>query len=185
MGSIAYKVMRSVAVPVCLVRAGISEEMIYAKSHGNTIMVALDGTKRAESVLPHVEALVKQLGNDKMEVVLLRVCEPPEISSDYPYSMPLKWEEHVEQEKVKSKLVAGVYLAEVSQWLKNAGIRVRAELPMGKTAEEIIKYANRSETSLVVMSTHGRSGISRWAYGNVAEEVMLGTLTPVLMVGLK
>ncbi len=138
MGSIAYKVMRSVAVPVCLVRAGISKEMIYIKSHGGTILVPLDGTRQAESVLPHTEALVKQLGADEIEVVLLRVCEPPEISSDYPYSMPLKWDEHVEQEQIKCKLVAGVYLAEIGKRLKDAGIRIRTELPMGKPAEEII-----------------------------------------------
>lgn len=183
MGSVAYKVLRSSKVPVCLVRAGITEEMIFNKSQGNKIMVPLDGTKLAESVLPHVEALVKQFGADKMEVVLLRVCEPPVISADYPSSMPLSWEEHVAEEKIKCKLVAGVYLAEVGKRLKNAGLRVGTEVLTGQPSEEIVDYASQDHISLVVMATHGRSGISRWAYGSMAEQVMLKTFTPVMLVG--
>ena len=183
MGSVAYKVMRSVKVPVLLIRAGITEEMISEKMCGGTILVPLDGTKRAESVLPHVQELVKQFGEDEMEVVLLRVCEHPDISSDYPYSMPVSWEEHVEQEQVKCKLVAGVYLTEISKELKKAGIKVRTELSLGKPADEIITYANKNNSSFIIIATHGRSGISRWAYGSVAEQVMLGTFAPVMLVG--
>jgi len=184
MGSVAYKVMRSVKVPVLLIRAGITEEMISEKMRGGTILVPLDGTKRAESVLPHVQELVKQFGDDEMEVVLLRVCEPPDIPSDYPYSMPVSWEEHVEQERVKCKLVAGVYLTEIGKELKKAGLKVRTELSLGKPADEkIITYANENNSSFIIMATHGRSGISRWAYGSVAEKVMLGTFIPVILVG--
>ncbi len=183
MGSVAYKVMRSVKVPVLLIRAGITEEMISDKMRGGSILVPLDGTKGAESVLPHVEELVKQFGVDEMEVVLLGVCEPPDISSDYPYSMPISWEEHVEQEQIKCKLVAGVYLAEIGKEIKKAGLKVRTELLLGKPASEIIAYASENNSSFIIMATHGRSGISRWAYGSVAEEVMLGTFTPILLVG--
>jgi len=185
MGSIAYKVMRSGKKPVCLIRAGIKEKTVVEKANGNTVLVPLDGSKRAESVLPYVEELVKQIGLDKIEVVLLRVCEPPKVSSDYPSSMPLSWEEHVEREQIGCKLVTGPYLAEVGKRLKDAGFRVQTEIPLGKAAKEIIKYAEKNESSLIAMSTHGRSGISRWAYGSIAEKVMLGTLTPVLMVGQK
>ena len=183
MGSVAYKVMRSVKVPVLLIRAGITEEMISDKMRGGSILVPLDGTKGAESVLPHVEELVIQFGVDEMEVVLLGVCEPPDISSDYPYSMPISWEEHVEQEQIKCKLVAGVYLAEIGKEIKKAGLKVRTELLLGKPASEIIAYASENNSSFIIMATHGRSGISRWAYGSVAEEVMLGTFTPILLVG--
>ena len=91
----------------------------------------------------------------------------------------------MEREQIKCKLVTGPYLAEVSKKLENAGLRVKPTIPLGKAAKEIIKYAEKNENSLIAMSTHGRSGISRWAYGSIAEEVMLGTLTPVLMVGQK
>jgi len=185
MGSITYKVMRSGKKPVCLIRAGIKEKTIIEKASGHTVLVPLDGTRRAESVLPYVERLVKQIGADKMEVVLLMACAPPKISSDYPSAMPLTWEEHVEREQIQCKLVTGPYLAEVSKRLKNVGLRVQVVIPLGKPAKEIVKYAEKNESSLIAMSTHGRSGISRWAYGSIAEQVMLGTLTPVLMVGQK
>jgi nucleotide-binding universal stress UspA family protein len=183
MGSVAYKVMRSVKIPICLVRAGIDEETICRKAKGNVIIVPLDGSKKAESVLPYVKALVQQYNKDDIEVVLLRVCAKPEISSDYPYSMPMSWEEHVEQEQIKCKLVAGVYLAELAKQFKSADIEVRMELPIGKPAKEIIKYDAQSDSRVIIMSTHGRSGISRWAYGSIAESVMLGTQTPVIMIG--
>ncbi len=77
------------------------------------------------------------------------------------------------------QLETGPYLAEVGKRLKEAGIRVQMDTPLGKPAEEIIKYAEKNESGLIAMSTHGRSGFSRWAYGSVAEQVMLGTLTPV------
>ena len=183
MGSVAYKVVRSEKLPVCLVSASIKEETIKEKAGDNTILVPLDGTKRAETVLPYVERLVKQMGADKVEVVLLRVCEPPNISSDYPSDMPLSWDEHVEREQIKCKLETGPYLAGVAKMLEKAGLKVKMEIPLGKPAKEIAGYADKNEAGLIAMSTHGRSGISRWAYGSVAEQIMLSTVTPVLMVG--
>ena len=73
-------------------------------------------------------------------------------------------------------------LAELAKQFKSADIKVRTELPIGKPAKEIIKYDAQSDSRVIIMSTHGRSGISRWAYGSVAENVMLGTQTPVIMV---
>jgi len=181
-GSVAYKVLRASKVPVWLVRAGIAEEIIEDKLPSRTILIPLDGSKLAESVLPHVEALAKQWADGKVEVVLLRVCQPPVVSSDYPSDMPLSWEEHVELETAKCKLVAGPYLAEIEKRLKEAGLKVHQEVPLGKPAEAIIDYALSNRVSLIAMITHGRSGISRWAYGSVAEEVMLGAFTPVLLV---
>jgi len=185
MGSVAYKVMRSERVPVCLISARINDETILEKAKGKTILVPLNGGKHSEAVLPFVEKLVKQVGVEHMEAMLISVCEEPEISSDYPSNMPLSWEEHIEMERAKCKLVAGTYLADVSNRLKNADLRVQFEVLLGKPEYEIIKYAKENNTSLIAMCTHGRSGFSRWAYGSVAEQVMLGSLTPIMMVRQK
>jgi len=182
MGSIAYKVLRASIVPVWLVCAGINEEIVQDKLPARTILVPLDGSKLAEAVLPHVEALAKQWADGQIEVVLLRVCEPPVISSDYPRAMPLSWEKHVELETAKCKLVAGPYLAKIEKRLKDAGLKVRKEVLTGQPDEKIVDYASRNNFSLIVMATHGRSGISRLTYGSVAEKVMLGTLTPIFLV---
>ena len=73
MGSVADKVLRASKVPVWLVRAGVPEEIVHDKWPQRTMLVPLDGSKLAESVLPHVEALAKQRGSDLVDVVLLRV----------------------------------------------------------------------------------------------------------------
>jgi nucleotide-binding universal stress UspA family protein len=96
--------------------------------------------------------------------------------------MPLSWEEHLEKETVMCKLEAGPYLAGVEKRLKNSGLKVRSEVLVGKPAEEISSHADDNKFSLITMVIHGRSGISRWAYGSVAEKVMLSASTPVFLV---
>lgn len=184
MGSVAYRVLRASKVPVWLVRAGVSEKVIRDKLPIRKILVPLDGSKLAELVLPHVEALAKQGDAELVDVVLLRVCDPLVLSSDYPYDNAtlLSWDEHVEQETVKWKLVAGSYLIEVEKRLKAAGLKVRSEVLMGKAIDEIVDYANINHFCLTVMVIDPRSGISRWVYGNVTEKVLLGVSTPVFLV---
>ncbi|MCK5577186.1 MAG: universal stress protein [Dehalococcoidales bacterium] len=182
MGSVAYKVLRASNVPVWLVRAGVSEEIIEDRSASGKILVPLDGSREAEVVLPHVEALAKQWGAELVEVVLLRVCKPPAVSSDYPPDMPLSWEEHLEQETLKCKLEAGPYLAGVEKRLKQSGLRVSIKVLAGKPAEKISSYGDENDFSLITMVIHGRSGISRWAYGETAETVMLKAFTPIFLV---
>ena len=182
MGSVAYKVLRSAKVPVWLVRDGIEEEIIEDLQPGRRILVPLDGSKKAEAVLPYVERLAQQWRDKPTEIVLLRAYQPPSASSDYLSDLPLNWEENTELEAAKCKLVVGPYLNEVEKRLKESGLEVRQEAPLGDPAEEIIKYARSHHVSLITMITHGRSGLSRWAYGSVAEEVMLGAYTPVLLV---
>ena len=182
MGSVAYKVLRSAKVPVWLVRDRIAEEIIEDRLPERKILVPLDGSRLAESVLPYVESLAKQWADKQVKVVLFRAYQPPVVSSDYPSDMPLSWEEHVELEAAKCKLVVGPYLAGIEKRFKEAGLEVNKEVPLGKPADEIINYTKNNQVSLIAMITHGRSGISRWAYGSVAEEVMLRTYTPVLLV---
>jgi nucleotide-binding universal stress UspA family protein len=174
--------MRSEEVPVFLISANLDDQTIIEKANSNAILVPLDGDKRSEVVLPYVENLAKQIGHEELAVILISVCEPPSISSDYPSNMSLSWEEHVEKELLICKLASGPYLADISSRLKNIGLRVKFEVSLGRPAQEIIKYAKESNVGLIAMSTHGRSGLSRWAYGSVAEQVMLGALTPIMMV---
>lgn len=183
MGSVADKVLRASKVPVWLVRAGIPEEIVHDKWPRRTILVPLDGSKLAESVLPHVEALAKQRGTELVDVVLLRVCELPVISADYPEAiMELSWEEHVEQEKAWHKRAAERYLAEVEKRLSDAGLRVRSEVLLGRPIDEIIDYANKNPFNLIVLSTHGRTGVIRWAYGQVADKVLQRSTSPIFLV---
>ena len=181
-GSVAEKVLRASRVPVWLVRAGIPQEVVYDKWPKRTVLVPLDGSELAECALPHVEALVKQRGAELVEIVLLRVCESSAISSDYPADMPLSWEDHVKRVTDHTKQMSERYLAGVEKRLKDAGLKVRSEVLIGKPAVEIVDYANRNPFNLIVMVTHGRSGLSRWAYGSVANKVLHGVSSPTLLI---
>ena len=197
LGSVADKVLRMSKVPTWLVRANISKEIIHDQFPTKSILVPLDGSELAESALPHAEAVAKQRGAELIQVVLLRVCELTDmtftpynyylIPDSYPPTRPLQWEKYVEQETDKCKSANGQYLAGVAKKLEAAGLKVRTEVLVGKLplevkpADEILDYVNKNPVNLVVMATHGRSGLSHWAYGSVAEKILYGGNTPVLM----
>ena len=182
LGSVADKVLRTSSVPVLLVRAGTPEEIVYDGWPTCTMLVALDGSKLAESSLPHVEALAKQRGDAKVDVVLLRVCEPPVSPSHRSPDMFLSWDDYVRQEVARCERVSLHYLSNIEKHLKNVGISVRSKVLVGRAADEIIDYASRNPHNLIVMSTHGDSGVSRWAYGSIADKVLQGASSPIFLV---
>jgi nucleotide-binding universal stress UspA family protein len=144
------------------------------------ILVPLDGSELAECVLPHVEELAES-GLVK-EIVLLRICDSPSIVADYPEGKGKTWEKHVEQLTGNAQQQCSLYINDVEQSLKDKGFKVKAESRLGKPADEIVNYANKNKIDLIVMASHGRSGISRWAYGSVAEKVLRSSCVPVLLV---
>ncbi len=181
-GSVADKVLRASKKPVWLVRAGIAEEIVYDKWPKKTILVPLDGSELAESVLPHVETLAKHHDAQLMDVVLLRVCERAIIPVDYAEGIPIGWDRQLEKEISRCKQVSAQYLAGVEKRLRDIGLSVKSVVLEGKPAEEIVDYATKNPFNLIAMATHGRSGISRWAYGSVAERVLLGVTSPLFLV---
>ncbi len=147
-----------------------------------TILVPLDGSELSEIVLPHVEMMVKACG-DEAELVLLHVCEPVagKIAGMGPgavYVMPNLAEEAEEA----CKKEAAEYLADVEKRLKGKGLKVRTVLKMGDSGGEILDFAAHNPVDLIAMASHGRSGISRWAYGSVTSKVLRGISTPILVV---
>lgn len=185
MGSVASKVLHASNAPVLLVSAGIPDEIVYDQWPSKTILVPLDGSELAESALPHAEALAKQRGTELVDVVLLRVCEPPATSSYYVPELaevPLNWGKYIEQEMAKCKQVAQEYLSGIEKQLKDKGIIVRSEVLVGNAADGIVNYANKNPFNLIVMATHGRSGFSRLVYGSVAANVLHGVSSPILLI---
>jgi nucleotide-binding universal stress UspA family protein len=179
MGSVADKVLRKSKVPVWLVRANIPEEIVHDEWPKRTILVPLDGSRFAEVVLPHVATLAKQRGARLVNVVLLRVCERPFITADYPEP---DTEAHLKRISDRFRQEAEQYLAKVKNQLAGAGLNVRTEVLMGKPAEEIIKYAENNHPNLVVMATHGSSGLSLWEYGNIADKILHGISSPIFLI---
>jgi nucleotide-binding universal stress UspA family protein len=59
---------------------------------------------------------------------------------------------------------------------------VKTESCLGKPAEEIVNYATKNKVDLIIMASHGRAGVSRWAYGSVPDKVLRSSCVPVLLV---
>jgi nucleotide-binding universal stress UspA family protein len=146
------------------------------------MIVPLDGSELAESVLPHVEALAK---GDSARVTLLRVCEPPSMPTYYSPELseiPLHWGQYAQQETARCKQMSADYLADVQKRLNARGIATHPDVLVGKASDEVVSYANKSPSSLIVMATHGRSGLSRLVYGSVTANILVGAANPIFLV---
>lgn len=184
-GSVASKVLSASKIPVWLVRADHAPDTPYDQWPSRNLLVPLDGSELAESVLPHVEALAKQRGVENLEVVLLRVAETPSIPSYYGPELSgvsLNWGEYMQQEEVRRKKSSIDYLETIESQLKGKNINVRSEVVEGKATDEIINYANDNPHSMIVIASHGRSGLSRLVYGSVTASLLTGVTCPIFMV---
>ncbi len=139
------------------------------------ILVPLDGSELAECALPHVESIA--MGCQSVEVVLLRVIEPMRLPGDYVIS-------DKDRERIESnyKSDARDYLGRMVDELGGRGLSVGSDIVSGKVADSIVDYANRHGVDIIIMATHGRSGVSRWTLGSVADKVIHYAGVPVLMV---
>ncbi len=142
------------------------------------ILVPLDGSEFAECSLAHAKAIAK--GCNATEVIAFRVIEPlPERVARTLMSAGGDMLQKTEQEIRKS---VRDYISKVEHDLKKEGFPCRGVVKDGSAADEIIEYSKKNEVDLIVMSTHGRSGISHFYYGSVAEKVSRHSPIPVLTV---
>lgn len=137
------------------------------------ILVPLDGSPMAEAVLPYVRRMAVENG---AEVELLNVTMLP--MPAYPVDAPLDFDAVIKQQHDSSEQ----YLTKVMSDLGHDGIKVTPLITEGPVAEEILNYAESTHADLIAMSTHGRSGISRWLMGSVADKVLHGAKVPVLLI---
>jgi nucleotide-binding universal stress UspA family protein len=135
-----------------------------------TILVPLDGSPLAETALPKAMEVAQASG---ARLLLLRAAE----AHSLPGADPTEGQIRVVQK-------AGAYLAEVAKRLGQAGELAPVETSVwyGAPASAIIEAAGLRNVDLIVMTTHGRSGIARLIFGSVAESVLRGTTTPILLI---
>ena len=141
------------------------------------IMVPLDGSELAECVLPHVEAIAGGCSVDR--VTLVRVVTPFHLYAYAEEKLPIKERRRLETAHIDN---AKVYLDQIAERLKNKGVTAQPKVLSGSTVEELVDYANKNGVDLFVISTHGRSGISRWVWGSVTERILRASCVPILMV---
>ncbi|HEY5574750.1 MAG TPA: universal stress protein [Anaerolineales bacterium] len=126
------------------------------------ILLPLDSSKLAECVLPHLVAIARIC---EPEVQLLRVSEPFGVTARLRMIDPVDWQIR--------KAEAESYLSGIAARLQNAGLRVSTHLYDGRPAEQIIEVAHVWNADLILMSSHGQSGLSPWNVSSVVQQVIL------------
>lgn len=137
------------------------------------ILVPLDGSKLSERALTQAETFAKALG---AEILLTRVVESPLATA--PEAGPAV-EETVAEETIGQ---ARSYLDGIVSDLKGKGIQGRAVVQEGTPYSAILELAHNEDVDFIVMSTHGRTGLSKAIMGSVAEKVVFTTKRPVMLV---
>jgi nucleotide-binding universal stress UspA family protein len=139
-----------------------------------TILVPLDGSRRAETILPHVATLASCF---QAQIILLQVIEPVPIMAGptMVYTTP-SYIDDVTRRDVESYLVG----KQVS--LRNQGITCVTCLEHGQVVDQIINVARRENVDLIAMASHGRTGLSQMFYGSVANGVLHRIDRPLLLV---
>jgi nucleotide-binding universal stress UspA family protein len=153
-----------------------------------TILVPLDGSPLAEHALPHARAMAQILD---ARLHLLRAVPEPVPEPVLIEAMPalsrlevLPQEQHARQRTAAHEACAhaeGYLFSQVAR-LRGRGLRATTEVSIGRADEEIVAAAQHMHARMIVMATHGWSGLRRWALGSVADRVVRTSTTPVLLV---
>jgi nucleotide-binding universal stress UspA family protein len=147
------------------------------------ILVPLDGSMLAEGAIPHAELFARIFG---ASIQLLRVLEPISYNENPAAVDPLRWQLH--------KAEAEAYMQGMANKVrKNLGekstmdddekkSRVDYSVREGKAAENIVDFAHTENIDLLVICTHGSSGLSRWTISSVTQKVINLIYLPILIV---
>ena len=141
------------------------------------ILVPLDGSRLAEQALPFAMTLADALDS---RLFIIRVIDIPAIVTPamYPEIAPVQMVEIRDQAREDAE----TFLQDKRDDLSRKGFDVESVLVEGSPAEQVIQYTEKANIDLVVMSTHGRSGLSRWALGSVADRIVRHGHCPVMLI---
>ena len=180
MGSVATRVLQMSHCPVMLVKASeVDEQPNQVALH--RITVPLDGSDLAEMALPYAMELAHALS---ARVHLVRVAEtyrdevpetPSHIFTSPSYKAMLEQFDQLEGEAQR-------YLDEVATRLGNNSVDVTWEVMSGDPWRQLLRYVERDDPDLIVMTTHGRGGLARWFYGSVSDRLLTAAETPLLII---
>jgi nucleotide-binding universal stress UspA family protein len=135
------------------------------------ILIPLDGSLLAECVLPHVVAIARAFD---AKVILLRLLEKNKANGTAQMFDLLNWQ--------INKTGAKLYLDKISARLKKSGLRIETAVLEGLVAESITEYALSRGVKLVILSSHGRSGLSQWGISSVTQKILFSAPSSVLII---
>ena len=172
LGSVTYKVIHESPMPVLAItpeRARLHRAIV------SKIIVPLDGSSFAETVLPHATTLARRMD---LGMTLLRVV--PEDAPIFADSVSLL--DMLSGIREEAATGARDYVARVAKRLRDSGLEVDEVMLQGKPSSRITEYAKGTEHGMIALTTHGRSGVRRLLLGSIAEAVVRESGCPVLMV---
>jgi nucleotide-binding universal stress UspA family protein len=167
LGSVADKVVQASETPVLILRSGSSLRSPSLRR----IMLPLDGSELAQQALP---VAVELAAAAQAELVLFQAVAP--VVEAYPYP-PLPSDVQL---ALRDKACQDFEI--LAGQLRRQAIAVTPVVALGYPAEAIVDEAERREVDLIVMATHGRGGLYRWALGSIADKVLHASSTPLLLV---
>lgn len=139
------------------------------------IIVPIDGSGWSQRAIPHAVDIAQ---NNGAELILLHVFRPP--ATQYVGEIALAGQDEqlmALRDEMKQKLMS------IRNEIRNEKVTVRVQVIEGMGVAEIIcDYINEEDADLVVMSSHGRTGVNRWLFGSVAHRVMQGVQVPVMII---
>jgi nucleotide-binding universal stress UspA family protein len=174
LGNVADKVLKGANCPVLLIREPLEDPIIALKYITRKILVPLDGSKLSEAALPLAAGIAWETG---AEIVLLQVIEPITLAI-FGNLTP----EEKKQYNENSNLSTLNYLEKTKTSLENIHASIAVAAGERPVAESIIDYSEAQHCDLIVISTNGRSGISRWVFGSITEKILHAGKKPVLVV---
>jgi nucleotide-binding universal stress UspA family protein len=141
------------------------------------LLVTLDGTPRAEAVVPHSVAIARSMS---AEVTLLRIVDA--VSGEWSERGALGPSQLEAASRNAFAEQARQYLERVAAPIRESGVTVNVLVRQGTAARQIVAAAKDIDADAIAMATHSRRGLNRIVFGSVAEEVVHTTSVPVLLV---
>lgn len=178
LGSVAEKVLHAVSKPLLLVRPpkkGDGDHTSPAPKY-DKITVTLDGSHFAEQALEQAKSLAADC--NATLALITTIYEPANLSITDETLGPQITEDVVKRNTTRMSC----YLLDIARRLEAEGFKARPHLVHGQEADMILKVCDKIHTDLIVMATHGRSGLQRMWLGSVAMKVVQGSTLPVLLV---
>jgi nucleotide-binding universal stress UspA family protein len=173
LGSVTDKVVHTSTVPVLTTTMAMKEEISLDQVKLGEVVVPLDGSALAETALPYAESLARKMS---LEINLVTV-----IDTGGPYQGLLDDARSAELEP-EIRANALEYLRKLAGELRAKGLSVRADVTDGNPGVVLTQLLHRPRQRIVVMASHGLSGLSRWWLGSVTETLIRTSVDPVLVI---
>jgi nucleotide-binding universal stress UspA family protein len=174
LGSVADEVVRNARPPVFLVPAGA---VVKSDPLPRTILLPLDGTPLAETAIPVTCQFAQNTG---ATVHLVRIVEPDDTDDGSKDKRIIIGPGYSGERPMIRQAIS--YLERIQLRLQLAGVSSRCQVEVGDPADIIARIVYAEDADLVVMSTHGRSGIKRMIHGSVVSQVISNTICPLLLM---